>query len=148
MTLGKTTCTPTHPYTPTSTPPYCQINRLHRPTATVQGPFGIPIPPGFNPTRFAAKALAIGTVLCLSATGAVAFVVGRAMGVRDVYEFADAVRAWAPRKRRELEGWLGVKVSVGAWRRKGKKREFGLGRFAFRALNPCARSHIDITCHE
>lgn len=109
MTLDKTDVH-THPPPPTPTPTG-QINRPHRPTATVQGPFGIPIPPGFNPTRFAAKALAIGTVLCLSATGAVAFVVGRAMGVRDVYEFADAVRAWAPRKRRELEGWLGVKVS-------------------------------------
>jgi hypothetical protein len=84
------------------------------------------VPPGFNPTRFAAKALAIGTVLCLSATGAVAFVVGRAMGVRDAYEFADVVRAWAPRKRRELEGWLGVKV---------RERVGGVlceaGRFAF-----------------
>ncbi len=82
--------------------------------ATTAGPFGIPIPPGFNPTRFAARALAIGTLLCVSATGAVAFVVGRAMGVGDVYEFADVVRAWAPRKKRELEGWLGVKVK-GAW---------------------------------
>lgn len=84
-------------------------NKTNRPTATT-GPFGIAYPPGFNPTRFAAKALAIGTLLCVSATGAAAFVVGRAMGVRDVYEFADVVRAWAPRKRRELEAWLGVKV--------------------------------------
>lgn len=86
---------------------------MHTPVgrnATTAGPFGIPIPPGFNPTRYAAKALAVGTLLCFSATGALAFVVGRAMGVRDVYEFADVVRAWVPRKRRELEGWLGIKV--------------------------------------
>lgn len=27
-----------------------------------------------------------------------------------MYEFADVVRAWGPKKRRELEAWLGVKV--------------------------------------
>ena len=27
-----------------------------------------------------------------------------------MYEFVDVVRTWAPRKRRELEAWLGVKV--------------------------------------
>lgn len=32
------------------------------------------------------------------------------MAPRDVYEFADVVRAWGPKKRRELEAWLGVKV--------------------------------------
>jgi hypothetical protein len=92
-------------------PPTHYTHYTHKRPATTAGPFGIPIPPGFNPTRFAAKALAIGTLLCVSATGAAAFVVGRAMGVGDVYEFADVVRAWAPRKKRELERWLGVKVT-------------------------------------
>lgn len=78
----------------------------------MQGPFGIPIPPDFNPTRLATKALAIGTVLCLSIAGGTAFIVGRAMGVKDLYEFVDEVRAWAPRKRRELEAWAGLQVCL------------------------------------
>ncbi|EKU22698.1 hypothetical protein NGA_0272302 [Nannochloropsis gaditana CCMP526] len=66
----------------------------------------------FNPTRFAGKALAVGTVLCLSATGTLAFVVGRAMGVGTVEEFTQKLKVWAPAKRRELEAWLKIKPNA------------------------------------
>ena len=38
----------------------------------------------FNPTKHAAKALAVGTALCLGASGIAAFAIGRAMGVNSV----------------------------------------------------------------
>ena len=66
----------------------------------------------FNPTRFAAKALAVGTVLCLSATGATAFVLGRAFNVNSVDEFISKMRVWAPAKKKELEVWLHIKPNV------------------------------------
>lgn len=66
----------------------------------------------FNPTRFAAKALAVGTVLCLSATGAAAFALGRAFNVNSVDEFINKMRVWAPAKKRELEVWLHIKPNV------------------------------------
>lgn len=63
----------------------------------------------FNPTRFAAKALAVGTVLCLSATGVAAFALGRVLNISSIDEFVSKMRVWAPAKKRELEAWLHIK---------------------------------------
>ena len=64
----------------------------------------------FNATRHAAKALGVGTLLCASTAGAVAFAVGKVMDVSSVYEFAEKIQTWAPQKRRQLEQMLNIKV--------------------------------------
>lgn len=66
----------------------------------------------FNPTRFAAKALAVGTVLCLSATGAAAFALGRVLNINSIDEFVNKMRVWAPAKKKELEAWLHIKPNA------------------------------------
>ena len=80
------------------------VPEVHRPSAPPGGPRGGPVVPPVA----AARALVLGSMLSVSGVGLLSAAALYGFGCSSVDEAVRSLRRWAPRKRRELERFLGL----------------------------------------